>query len=77
MAKAVSRKSRRAAHPAARAARKRRQIRVPYSAADVRLLKQHSKAKTPIKSIAKAMKRTEGSLRQKAMTLGIPLGHRR
>jgi hypothetical protein len=60
---------------AARATAKR--IRVAYSKADVKELKVHSRAKTPLKVIAKAMKRTEGSLRQKAMVLGIPLGHRR
>jgi hypothetical protein len=55
----------------------RKQIRKPYTAADIKLLKQHSKARTPVKKIAKAMKRSEGSLRQKALTLGISLGHRR
>ena len=30
-----------------------------------------------LRAIAKEMKRTEGSLRQKAMALGIRLGHRR
>ncbi len=57
------------------AAKKR--VRVAYTAADVKTLRGHSKAKTPIKVIAKEMKRTEGSLRQKAMALGIRLGHRR
>jgi hypothetical protein len=49
----------------------------PYSAADIKLLKQHSKAKTPVSKIAKLMKRTEGSLRQKALKLGVGLGHQR
>jgi hypothetical protein len=40
-------------------------------------LKAHSKSKTPVAKIAKAMKRTEGAIRQKAMTLGISVGHRR
>lgn len=56
---------------------KRKRIRKPYAAADIKLLRQHSKAKTPVKKIARAMKRSEGSLRQKALTLGISLGHRR
>ncbi|WP_454620448.1 hypothetical protein [Bradyrhizobium cenepequi] len=51
--------------------------RKPYSSADVKLLKQHSKARTPVSKIARTMKRTEGSLRQKARTLGIGLGHQR
>ena len=51
--------------------------RKPYTTADVKLLKHHSKARTPISKIAKQMKRTEGSLRQKAGKLGIGLGHQR
>ena len=58
-------------------ATKKRPTRKPYTAADVKLLKQHSKAKTPVSKIAKLMKRSEGSLRQKAGTLGIGLGHQR
>jgi len=48
-----------------------------YINADVRELRAHSKAKTPVAKIAKLTKRTEGSLRQKAIKLGIRLGHRR
>jgi hypothetical protein len=33
--------------------------------------------RTPLAKIMKLTKRTEGSLRQKAMKLGINLGHRR
>ena len=51
--------------------------RVEYTKADVRDLRAHSKARTPVKKIAKSMKRSEGSLRQKASNLGIRLGHRR
>ena len=58
-------------------AKKKDQVRNSYTAADVKLLKQHSKARTPIPKIAKLMKRTEGSLRQKALKLGIGLGHQR
>ncbi|OSJ19302.1 hypothetical protein BST63_03215 [Bradyrhizobium canariense] len=50
---------------------------VRYSRDDIKTLKAHSKARTPLKNIAKEMKRTEGSLRQKAMNLGIGLGHQR
>jgi hypothetical protein len=32
---------------------------------------------SPVKKIAKAMKRTVGAFRQKALSLGVPLGHRR
>jgi hypothetical protein len=48
-----------------------------YTSTDVKELRAHSKAKTPIAKIAKLMKRTVGSLRQKAFRLDIPLGHRR
>ena len=53
--------------------KKKKRARKPYGAADVKLLKQHSKAKTPVAKIVKEMKRSEGSLRQKALTLGIGL----
>jgi hypothetical protein len=48
-----------------------------WTAQDIRELKKHSKNKTPVVSISKAMKRTPGALRQKALILSIPLGHRR
>ena len=52
-------------------------MRREYTNADVKELRVHSKAKTPVAKIAKLTKRTEGSLRQKAIKLGIRLGHRR
>jgi hypothetical protein len=52
-------------------------VRREYTKADVRELRAHSKAKTPIATVMKLTKRTEGSLRQKALKLGIGLGHRR
>ena len=52
-------------------------MRREYTNADVKELRAHSKAKTPVAKIAKRTKRTEGSLRQKAIKLGIRLGHRR
>ena len=51
--------------------------RNPWSKEDIRELKAHSKARTPVAKVAKAMKRTEGAVRQKAKTIGIGLGHRR
>ena len=51
--------------------------RSPWTKEDVRDLKTHSKARTPVSKIAKAMKRTEGAVRQKAKTIGIGIGHRR
>jgi len=54
-----------------------RRKRVEWSKTHVQQLKQHSRAKTPVRKIAKTMKRTEGALRQKAFALGLPLGHQR
>ena len=48
-----------------------------YTKSDVKELRAHSKARTPVSKIAKITKRSEGSLRQKALKLGISLGHRR
>jgi hypothetical protein len=56
---------------------KKKIVRREYTKADVKELRAHSKAKTPIATIVKLTKRTEGSLRQKALKLGIRLGHRR
>ena len=52
-------------------------LRREYTKADVKELRAHSKAKTPVAKIAELTKRNEGSLRQKALKLGIKLGHRR
>jgi hypothetical protein len=51
--------------------------RSPWSKEHVKELKAHSKARTPVTKIAKAMKRTEGALRRKAGILGVGLGHDR
>lgn len=59
------------------AKKKKSRARRAWTKSDVRELKAHSKARTPVKAIAKATKRTEGALRQKALQLGIGLGHQR
>ena len=56
---------------------KKKIIRREYTKADVKELRAHSKARTPVDKIAKLTKRTVGSLRQKALKLGIGLGHQR
>jgi len=56
---------------------RKRIVRRDWTRADVKELRQHSKDKTPVKSISRTLKRTPGALRQKARVLGIPLGHRR
>lgn len=48
-----------------------------YTKEDVKELRAHSKARTPVTKIAKLTKRSIGSLRQKALKLGIGLGHQR
>ena len=58
-------------------AKAKKPARKPYRASDVKLLRQHSRAITPVSKIAKLMKRSEGSLRQKALKLGVGLGHQR
>ena len=52
-------------------------VRREYTKADVKELRVHSKARTPVVKIMKLTKRSEDSLRQKALKLGIKLGHRR
>ena len=50
----------------------------PWTKEDVRTLKAHSKARTPIVTkVWKVMKRTVGALRRRAGILGVGLGHRR
>jgi hypothetical protein len=58
-------------------ATRKRIVRRDWTRADVKELRQHSRDKTPVKTISRALKRTPGALRQKARVLGIPLGHRR
>lgn len=58
-------------------AKKKTVFRREWTAADIKALKAHSKARTPVAKIAKETKRTEGALRQKAIVLGIGLGHQR
>ena len=43
----------------------------------VREPKAHSRSKTPVAKISKLTKRTAGALRQKALEMGLSLGHRR
>jgi hypothetical protein len=57
--------------------KKKTLVRNPWTKEDLRQLKAHSKTRTPVVEVAKAMKRTEAAVRQKAKTIGIGLGHRR
>jgi hypothetical protein len=52
----------------------RRKKYKPWLATELRALKQYSRQKLPVVKIEKLMKRTVGTLSQKAFTLGLPLG---
>jgi hypothetical protein len=58
-------------------AKSARRVIKPWTKDDVRNLKAHSKARTPVAKIAKEMKRTVGALRRRAGILGIGLGAHR
>ncbi|WP_208089190.1 hypothetical protein [Bradyrhizobium barranii] len=60
-----------------KASKNKKSVRREYTKDDVKELRAHSKAKTSVAKLSKLMKRSEGSLRQKARTLGIGLGHQR
>jgi hypothetical protein len=57
--------------------KKKTPVRSPWTKDDIRQLKAYSKARTPVVEVAKAMKRTEAAVRQRAKTIEIGLGHRR
>jgi len=57
-------------------ARTKRVIRRDWTRDEVKQLKKHSKDKTPVKTVSRALKRTPAALRQKAYALEISLGHR-
>ena len=54
-----------------------RRVVKSWTKEDVRMLKAHSKARTPVTKVSKVMKRTVGALRRRAGILGVGLGHRR
>lgn len=54
-----------------------RVARKPWTKDEVKALKSHSRKRTPVAKISKEMKRTARALRQKAVNLGIGLGHLR
>jgi hypothetical protein len=57
--------------------KKSRTKRRAWSKGDVTALRGHSKKRTPVASIARTLKRSAGAIRQKALSLGLPIGHRR
>jgi hypothetical protein len=62
---------------AVKTAKTARRVIKPWTKEDVRTLKAHSKARTPVTKVSKVMKRTVGALRRRAGILGVGLGHRR
>jgi hypothetical protein len=62
---------------ARKAKKAKKPVRRPFTKEDVKALRAHSKARTPVSKISKQMKRSVGSLRQKARKLGIGIGHQR
>jgi len=61
----------------AKNAKKKSITRKPWTKEDLKLLKKHSRERTPVAALARIFKRTEGALRQKALIVGIGLGHQR
>jgi hypothetical protein len=59
------------------AAKTRKRKYKVWTPTDLKELKQHSRAKTPVRKIAKTMKRSEATIRMKAYQLGFSVGHRR
>jgi hypothetical protein len=51
--------------------------RRPFTKEDIKALRAHSKARTPVVKISKQLKRSAASIRQKASKLGIGIGHQR
>ena len=60
----------------ARKARKQTK-RQAWTKQQVSELRKHSREKSPVSKIAKLFKRSVGAIRQKALSLGLPIGHRR
>lgn len=56
--------------------RKKRSYKM-WTSGDLKALRQHSRARTPVVKIARELKRTEATIRMKAFQLGFSVGHRR
>jgi hypothetical protein len=59
------------------AKKEKKSVRRLFTKEDVKALRAHSKKRTPVIKISKQMKRSVGSIRQKALKLGIGIGHQR
>lgn len=56
---------------------KKKPLRRDWTAAELRSLKKHSKARTPVAKVSKELKRTVAALRMMASKQGFGLGHQR
>ena len=59
------------------ATKDKKRVRREYTKAEEKELRARSKARTPVKKIARLTKRSEAALRSKASSMGMRLGHRR
>lgn len=59
------------------ATRDKKRVRREYTKAEEKELRAHSKARTPVKKIARLTKRSEAALRSKASSMDMRLGHQR
>ena len=48
-----------------------------WSSDDLKTLRRHSKERTPVTKVARELKRSEPTIRMKAYSLGLSMGHRR
>jgi len=48
-----------------------------WSDADLKALKKFSREKVPVSKVSKLLKRTEATIRMKAYSMGLSMGHRR
>jgi hypothetical protein len=56
---------------------KKRKVRAykSWSPDEIKTLRRHSKEKTPVSKVSKEMKRTEPTIRTKAHSIGLSMGH--
>ena len=59
------------------AKKRKKRVYKTWTKDDLKALRQHSRAKTPVAKMSKLLKRTEGTIRMKAYALGLSVGHRR
>jgi hypothetical protein len=48
-----------------------------WTSDDLKTLRRHSKERTPVSRVSRDMKRSEATIRMKAYSLGLSMGHRR